>query len=64
MNELTWSCHVCGDIRPDDRISVQSNKVMIGAVEAQENIRYCNDKPTCIEGSKEVTFLGKVGKRD
>jgi hypothetical protein len=62
MTELTWNCHICGDLRPDALISVRSRMVLLGSVEAQENIRYCNDRPACIEGSKTKSFLTQVSK--
>jgi hypothetical protein len=61
-DELTWTCHVCGDLRPDALISVRSRMVPLGTSKAQENIRYCNDRPTCVEGSKTKSFLGQVSK--
>ncbi len=54
---LTWSCHVCGDTRPDSRISVDSRTVYLGVVEAQENVRHCNDRPGCIAGAPLIHWL-------
>lgn len=59
MNHLTWMCHICGDERPDDKISVRKRQVMIKHVETTINVRYCNDRTTCIEGSKTKTFFKK-----
>ena len=56
----TWKCHVCGEERPDDKISVLSKPIIInGQVVSggQQNIRYCNDRPACIEGAKEFSFF-------
>lgn len=50
LEDLTWTCHVCGDRRPDDRISVASRTLDVGGVEVQVNLRYCNDRPACVEG--------------
>jgi hypothetical protein len=36
--------------------------VDLGGVQAQENIRYCNDRPACIEGSKTKSFLTRVSQ--
>lgn len=57
MSDLEWRCHVCGDTRPDAKISVYSTIKMIGRVETQQNVRYCNDRPACIEGASSVDFL-------
>lgn len=57
MSDLGWTCHVCGDERPDQFVSVRSRPFAIGEVIGHENIRYCNDRPACIEGSKTKTFL-------
>ncbi len=62
MSELTWTCHVCGEERPDVMISVFSRRKTIGPVEFQENIRHCIDKQTCIDGARDVTFTGKVAE--
>jgi hypothetical protein len=62
----TWTCHVCGDERPDERISVYSTTVQIGAarIEATQNVRYCNDRPACIEGAKHVDFFSDPAHYD
>lgn len=52
-----WTCHVCGDYRPDARISVHSSVTMIGPVPLQQNVRYCNDRPDCVAGAAEVSFV-------
>jgi hypothetical protein len=44
---LTWTCHVCGDERPDGQISVVSEMFTIGGAEGQVNLRYCNDRAGC-----------------
>lgn len=57
MSDLTWKCHVCGDERPDRLISVYSTKrTMPSGVELTENVRYCNDRPACVEGAAHVTW--------
>ena len=57
---LTWKCHVCGDERPDEKISVLSKPITINGQVVpgdEQNIRYCNDRPTCIEGAKDFSFF-------
>lgn len=51
MLDLTWSCMVCGRVRPDEQIGVHSTTQWIGAVPVQRNVRYCNDRPDCIAGA-------------
>lgn len=56
----TWKCHICGEERPDNKISVLSKPLIINDVpisSGQENIRYCNDRPSCIEGAKNYSFF-------
>jgi hypothetical protein len=49
---LTWTCHVCGEERPDARISVFTTDVSalfgLPAGTVKENVRYCNDRPECV----------------
>jgi hypothetical protein len=57
----TWTCHICGDERPDAMISVHtrdvSHELDLKPGSAQENVRYCNDRPECIEGAKTFRFF-------
>jgi hypothetical protein len=53
-----WTCHVCGDYRPDSAISVYSSTIMLaGNIPMQQNVRYCNDRPACQEGAKNVNWI-------
>ena len=55
---LTWKCHICGEERPDDKISVLSKDLIIkGEICGQQNIRYCNDRQRCIDGAKDFSFF-------
>ena len=55
---LTWKCHVCGEERPDAKISVLSKPVVIkGQVFCVQNIRYCNDRQRCIDSAKDFSFF-------
>lgn len=57
---LTWTCHVCGKERPDASIDVYQRRHMWpGGVVVTENVRYCNDKPECRVGARDV-FWTKV----
>lgn len=57
MENLTWMCHICKENRPDAKISVETKRRIIHGVEAQENIRYCNDRQECIDGAKNFSFF-------
>lgn len=59
----SWTCHVCRRERPDSRISVHSTKRVVNGIEIQENVRYCNDRPACAEGAKEITWLKESDER-
>ncbi len=55
---LKWKCHICKEKRPDDKISVRSNPLVInGRSMGEQNVRYCNDRPACIEGAKTFSFF-------
>jgi hypothetical protein len=59
LKNLTWTCHVCKRERPDDKISVCSKAIRIeGQVVGEQNIRYCNDNPDCIEKAKDYDLIG------
>ena len=64
MDNLTWTCHICKEERPDDKISVMKKSLGIPGVEATENIRYCNDRKECIDGAKGFSFRKKGDKGD
>ena len=60
IEDLTWSCHVCRKVRPDDLISVFEKPLFYnGQVCGSQNIRYCNDNPKCINGAKSLSFVNK-----
>lgn len=64
-NELTWTCHVCGAERPDEKISVYSSEKEFGdtGVMITQNVRYCNDNPNCIAGARDVKFVEEAADR-
>lgn len=50
MNDLTWTCHVCGEERPDAFISVAKHQHQIkdaGGATMHCHVRYCNDRADC-----------------
>jgi len=55
LDDITWTCHVCGVERPDRFISVEKRVgVLAGGVEIGVNVRYCNDRPECVTGAGPV----------
>jgi hypothetical protein len=56
--DWTWTCHICHEERPDDKISVVTKPLDFGhGVKADQNIRYCNDRPECFKGTKTFSFV-------
>jgi hypothetical protein len=53
---ITWTCHICKEERPDDKIGVFSTDLSseygfpLGTL--TQNVRYCVDDPTCTSGAK------------
>lgn len=46
---LEWTCHVCGETRPDAAISVYTRErpQFLDGLPLRENVRYCNDREWC-----------------
>ena len=58
FDNLTWECHICKETRPDDKISVITKPLIInGKALGNQNIRYCNDKESCIKESETFSFI-------
>lgn len=61
MTELTWTCHVCGDERPDRFISVCVKDVgpEFGFYPGimKQNVRYCNDREYCKEQALSIRLI-------
>lgn len=55
-----WRCMVCGDMRPDARISVAHHDDEIPRtghyppIPVGTNVRYCNDRPACVARAPEM----------
>ncbi len=54
---LMWMCNICGEDRPDAEIAMRRTIREKNGMRYPETIRYCRDKPECIEGSKTKTFM-------
>lgn len=46
-DKMTWRCDVCGDERPDAKISVHTDRRELGRAQMAVNIKYCNDRADC-----------------
>lgn len=58
MNNLTWTCHICHEERPDAFISVFKKPLIINGVEmGSQNIRYCSDRIECWLGAQSFNFV-------
>jgi len=59
----TWRCHICGEERPNSKISVLTKPLVVnGQVCGEQNIRYCNDKQLCVDGAKNYSFFKEGGE--
>jgi hypothetical protein len=54
LSKLTWTCHVCGDERPDAQISVAKFHARPRRVAIGFNVRHCNDRAQCAAGAEAV----------
>ena len=52
IETCTWTCHICGEERPDKFISVDSRRINFGGLWMIHNVRYCNDNPECYARAK------------
>ena len=61
---LTWTCHICLTRRPDALIAVRvtdrSAEWHLPPGTFQEHVRYCVDRPACVERAKTMSFLTPV----
>lgn len=57
FDNLVWRCDVCGEERPDEKISVFKRE-HYKPVRMTENIKFCNDRPACFEGAKTFSHFG------
>ena len=60
LENLTWTCHICKEERPDRFISVWAHQRTLGDsdVVITENVRFCNDRPACLEGAQTFHHIG------
>lgn len=54
--DLSWTCHVCGEERPDALIAVHHVYKMIPNTDATitANVRFCSDRAECHNGAEDV----------
>lgn len=59
---ITWKCDVCGEERPDSKISVHktdlSEKHGLPKGTMMYNAKFCNDRPDCMKLAPKV-YAGK-----
>lgn len=55
-----WRCHLCGEERPDDKISVHTHERKMGGLLMKENVRYCNDREECSQAASTFHFVGPL----
>lgn len=58
--EWRWTCHVCGDERPDAQISVLRVDVPYFGALLTVNVRYCNDRLACLRGAPAADLVQGV----
>lgn len=58
MKGTSWTCHICGRERPDDKISVVSKPIVFeGRCIGEQNIRYCNDNEECMRKAPDFSHF-------
>lgn len=56
--DLTWTCNICKEERPDHMIAVHTTEKMYpGGVRLFVNTRYCVDKPDCINAAPHYSHF-------
>ncbi len=62
---ITWTCHICGDERPDVAIAVKATDISedkgLPAGTLVQNVRYCRDRVTCTEKAQTFRMFDKGG---
>lgn len=60
MKPPTWTCHICGEERPDEMIAVRvhdtSEEFNLPPGTMKQNVRYCLDRPACGRGAETFRF--------
>lgn len=52
FSAMTWTCMVCGEERPDEKISVFPRPIKgmeQSFPDSRTNVRFCNDRLECLE---------------
>lgn len=55
---LHWTCHVCGEYRPDAVMGVLTThwRSPVG-IPVTQHVRYCKDRPACVNDAPAVRWL-------
>lgn len=49
-----WTCHVCGELRPDEMIGLIQRECRMGPGKLTVSVRYCRDRDACAGGAEEL----------
>lgn len=63
LKDTKWKCHVCGEERPNDKISVLTIPKNMYGMTIEMNVRYCNDRQVCIDRSEHVDHTERVTQK-
>ena len=61
----TWTCHICGEVRPDAKISVYKRELTIPGTppgNSHMNVRYCNDNTYCPDRASIIETFDELKK--
>jgi hypothetical protein len=64
---LSWTCHICGEERPDELIAVMKADASgpdLPPGTIGRNYRYCTDKVECVIGAREKVTQVQSGGID
>ena len=63
--DITWTCEICGETRPDQFISVFITDISVDHGLKPgimfQNIKYCNDRPACSDAAPTFRLEGLRG---
>jgi hypothetical protein len=66
FSDLRWTCHICGQERPDEMIAVMvtdlSDEIEMPTGTLKQNVRYCIDNRVCTEAARTYRLLKPLKK--
>lgn len=64
LQKLTWACHICHAIRPDEKVSVKITDISadydLEPGTMRQNVRYCNDNTECMREAMTFKFYQRT----